>query len=200
MKYKHFSLFPTLVSVFDLKFCLTAEILDYLDNCEKTDHLLIKHGVSSYGGISKNLKSVGIFSQLFKQMQTCLDSYTEKAGIDNCLITESWYNVLHKQGEVLAHRHEGSVVSGAFYPIIFENSSNLFFESPLKVHKMNDIISKETEYSSYNLEFPVDTGILILFPSWLTHYVPKNNSLKRITISFNTIRVKDKIFLESCNV
>jgi uncharacterized protein (TIGR02466 family) len=194
MNYQHIPLFPTLVSAFDLNHAVTNEMLSFLKNNNVVDHSLLENGSSSYGATS--LSSVLEFKNLFLEIQKCIDSYTNEAGIESCILTESWFNILKEGGEVKPHRHEGSVVSGAFYPYLGTDSSNLIFESPLKVSKMNDILSKETEYSSYTVEFPIKQGILVIFPSWLVHYVLPNKSAERITISFNTLRLKDKKFFE----
>ena len=34
---------------------------------------------------------------------------------------------------------------------------------------------------------PAKINRMVLFPSWLQHYVPKNNSHDRISISFNVM-------------
>jgi uncharacterized protein (TIGR02466 family) len=196
MNHQHIPLFPTLISAFDLGALVTNEMLFILKDNNATEHSLLENGISSYGGGTKNLNNIPEFKNLFLEIQKCIDIYTNEAGIESCVLTESWFNILKERGEVKPHRHEGSVVSGAFYPYIAQGSSNLVFESPLKVVKMNDILSKETEYSSYTVEFPVQQGILVIFPSWLIHFVEPNKSAERITISFNTIRLKDKKFFE----
>lgn len=194
MNHQHIPLFPTLVSAFDLEYTVTNEMMTILKNNNVIDHSLLENGESSYGATS--LSNISEFKNLFLEIQKCIDIYTNEAGIEPCILTESWFNILRKGGEVKPHRHEGSVVSGAFYPYLDADSANLIFESPLKVSKMNDILFKETEYSSYTVEFPVKQGILVIFPSWLIHYVPPNRSAERITISFNTLRLKDKKFFE----
>ena len=44
------------------------------------------------------------------------------------MIKNSWMNRVGKGGSVRSHRHEGSVVSGAFYPIADEGSCPLIFK------------------------------------------------------------------------
>jgi uncharacterized protein (TIGR02466 family) len=197
MSCQHIPLFPTLVSAFDLRHTITEEMLSiFQKNNNANTHALLENGVSSYGGIARSLTHMPEFQNLFLEIQQCIDSYTNEAGIEPCIISESWFNILKEGGEVRPHRHEGSVVSGAFYPYLENGSANLIFESPLKIVKMNDILAKETEYSSYTVEFPIKLGVLVIFPSWLTHFVEPNKSKIRITLSFNTLRLKDKKFFE----
>ena len=51
---------------------------------------------------------------------------------------------------------------------------------------------KQTRFSTYTEVFRPSDGLLILFPSWLKHSVPPNQSGKRYTVSFNTVRTADK--------
>ena len=55
---------------------------------------------------------------------------------------------------------------------------------------MNNI--RQTQYNTYNLDFQPQDGLLVLFPSWMRHSVPANQTEKRYTISFNTIRRDDR--------
>jgi hypothetical protein len=52
---------------------------------------------------------------------------------------------------------------------------------------MNISFIKQTRFSAYSEVFVPADGLLILFPSWLRHSVPKNQSDKRYTIGFNTV-------------
>jgi hypothetical protein len=49
-----------------------------------------------------------------------------------------------------------------------------------------------TDYNRYELECFPKTGLLVLFPSWMEHRVIPNQTEKRYTVSFNTIRHSDR--------
>ena len=129
---------------------------------------------------------------LWKTIQECCDQYSNEAGIDYTLISTSWFNTLYEKGSVTPHRHERSVISGAYYPKVDPNSSPLVFESPLQPYQMNMNNIRQTNFNAYNLDFMPQDGLLVLFPSWLRHSVPSNPTEKRYTISFNTIRRDDR--------
>ncbi len=125
---------------------------------------------------------------LYQMFQQCVDEYSRQLGLHANRIASSWMNILSSGGSVDIHRHHDSIVSGAFYPHVLPNSSPLIFVSPLDGYRMMDS-TRFVTHSSYaeNVHHvSSETGKLVLFPSWLQHYVPPNKSDLRITLSFNT--------------
>lgn len=126
---------------------------------------------------------------LYGAFQQCIDTYSRELGLAPNRIASSWMNILRKGGSVDIHRHHDSIVSGAFYPHVNPQSSSLIFVSPLDGYRMMDSTRFASHASSYvsNAHLvSAETGKLVLFPSWLQHYVPPNDSELRITLSFNT--------------
>ena len=70
-------------------------------------------------------------------------------------------------------------------------------ESPLQPLRMNDCIIKPTNFNRYDMDVPVHSGLLVIFPSWLKHFVEPNDSKKRYVVSFNTIRHADKGYINT---
>jgi len=196
---QNFDIFPTLISSFDLKgHDCEQTVIDMMENLEKTsDHALVHGGQSSYITGDEMFLSDKRLVNLWKTIQSCCDTYTEEAGIDYSLISTSWFNRLEKNGSVDAHRHERSVISGAYYPKCENGSAPLKFESPLQSYAMNMNFIKQTRFSTYTEVFMPSDGLLILFPSWLKHSVPPNQSNNRYTLSFNTIRHADKGYVQT---
>ena len=87
---------------------------------------------------------------------------------------EFWFNIAKPGESTELHNHKAkSSISGVFYLKVPENSGNIIFTSGKK-HK---------------LEIQAKPANIILFPSLLNHYVPKNHSyLDRISLSFNCFR------------
>ena len=94
MNHQHIPLFPTLVSAFDLEHTVTNEMMIILKNNNIIDHSLLENGASSYGATS--LSNISEFKNLFLEIQKCIDIYTNEAGIESCILTESWFNILRK--------------------------------------------------------------------------------------------------------
>tara|TARA_B100000586_G_scaffold261938_1_gene229667 strand:- start:192 stop:842 length:651 start_codon:yes stop_codon:yes gene_type:complete len=195
----HVGAFPTLVSTWNLKGHPCEEIvIDMIENWKDVgQHRLVKGGNSSYITGDEQFLGDKRLVDLWKTMQSCCDTYTEEAGIDYALISTSWFNTLGQGGTVEAHRHERSVISGAYYPYAEEGSNPLMLESPLQALRMNDCIIKSTNFNRYDMDVPVHQGVLVIFPSWLKHYVEPNDSKKRYVISFNTIRLADRGYIKT---
>ena len=84
------------------------------------------------------------------------------------------------------HRHEGSVLSGAFYLKVDNDSVPLRFKSPLLPYKMNDMYQRmDNQYASTGVMLKPSNGQLVLFPSWLEHETDPECG-ERCVISFNT--------------
>jgi len=196
---KHFAAFPTLVSTWDLKGHPCEEVvIDMIENWKDVgQHRLVNGGKSSYITGDEQFLSDKRLVDLWKTLQSCCDTYTEEAGIDYALISTSWFNTMSEGGSVESHRHERSVISGAYYPYADDGSNPLMLESPIQQLRMNDCIIKVTGFNRYTEHVPALPGSLVLFPSWLKHYVEPNNSKKRYVISFNTIRHADRGYIKT---
>jgi len=136
-------------------------------------------GVSSYE-IDKEFLFKEELKPLMIKIQECINEYIRpNEKLEASVISSSWFNILGEGHKVGRHRHveswddrEGSVVSGAYYPHVEEGSAPLIFTFP--------------EGRIVNMH-PA-SGSLVIFPSWLDHHTTENQTDKRITVSFNTVR------------
>ena len=145
--------------------------------------------------ISKTHKAANFLDQkefkLIKQdIQNCVDEYCVTCGLEQAIIAKSWFNIQEEEGHVNEHRHELSIVSGAYYPYCEEDSAPIVFTSPILGPKMAEIHNNATEFTSDKMEFHPRSGMLVLFPSWLYHRSLYNKTNKRLTISFNTHHIQ----------
>jgi uncharacterized protein (TIGR02466 family) len=113
--------------------------------------------------------------------------------VDEIEITGMWGNVL-KPGEThQPHTHSNNFLSGVFY-IDADNTSGITFQDPRP--GANVILPRKKVDHIDNaslLHYKAKTNRIIIFPSWLVHWVPINRSTKdRISISFN-IQVKGQL-------
>jgi len=113
--------------------------------------------------------------------------------VDTIEITGMWGNVL-KPGEThQPHTHSNNFLSGVFY-IDADNTSGITFQDPRP--GANVILPRKKVDHIDNaslLHYKAKTNRIIIFPSWLVHWVPINRSTKdRISISFN-IQVKGQL-------
>jgi len=185
------ALFPTVVATSDFSKDLDIPVLLKIIERQKTNpHSLVDESPSSYGTYINVLDDIKL-EGLKKRIQVEVDNYTELLGLRKVKITGSWFNILGQGGRVNAHRHELSVISGAFYVKADPGSVGLRLHSPLAPMRMYEFAEKVNDINSNFWVMPCYTGQLVLFPSWLEHSTLPNQTESRITVSFNTKYIKE---------
>ena len=111
-----------------------------------------------------------------------------KYNYDSYIITDMWSN-MSKKGEFhRPHTHSNNILSGVYYIQSDDNErANIQFYDP---RPQSDVLTPDTkEYNKENSHvwyWPSIKNRMLLFPSWLQHYVPTNESdTPRISIAFN---------------
>lgn len=135
---------------------------------------------SNFGGwqSNDNLHKIGVFRELCSTIERGANSVLESKNVKPDKITSMWANVNHKYSSNAAHVHEG-ILSGVFYLKVPKNSGKLVFINPA-------IRSDARMLRESNYGVTPEPLAMILFPSWLEHYVEQNLSDEdRISISFN---------------
>ena len=94
-------------------------------------------------------------------------------------------------GEITqSHTHKPAVLSGVYYVDKPENSGDLAFVDVNQFHDYNPkpLPGEIDPITSPQVIFKGDEGTMIIFPSWLPHKVPRNNSDRdRVSVSFNAV-------------
>ena len=98
-----------------------------------------------------------------------------------------WLNINRKGNYNKVHTHPESHISGVYY--ITDNCDALSFINPLLFDR--DLVLGKCRSNCFNSEewaYPVKTGHLVLFPSYLHHYVkPLKGNKNRISLAFNVM-------------
>jgi len=109
------------------------------------------------------------------------------------VFTTSWVNRYGAGDSVTNHTHQNSLISGVYYihtspdssPILFEQSYN---QTSLFQTNVRPSI-KQTHQNQFNIDsycIQPQSGDLLVFPSWLEHQVPKQESNNyRYSLAFN---------------
>lgn len=146
---------------------------------------------SNVGGWhSKNLtKDIG-FDTLTTLINGRVKTAAEAIGYANMSLTmnSSWVTVSPPGASNAQHVHSGALLSGAYYIQAEEYSSPLIMHDPRpqKVFSNPRETPKDTSWLQDAFAVKVQTGRLVIFPSWLAHTVPPNNLAKdRVVFSFN---------------
>lgn len=177
--------FPTPVGMYELDID-TVEVEETISGFKSRPHVLLDQSKSSFEEDGSILYDSSLI-HLREKIDHCLAHYTDQVGLQPLIITGSWYNQMERGCKVNLHRHEGSVVSGAFYVDVDENTVPLRFRSPLQPYKMNDLHEKfDNQFASVGMMLPPQKGMLLLFPSWLEHETDPEQG-NRCVISFNTL-------------
>lgn len=169
-----------------------------LDSTEKKEiENIIKEGLRKTGALDHYTDNTYIFNTKLKNLKEFCEQHIKnyvkevfnpKEEID-FYITQSWINVIEPGGNIQAHWHSNSIISGVFY-ISAEEGDTITFGDPNM--KLKDMIQFDPiEYNiwnTFNGSIPSRNNELILFPSWLEHSVNSNEkaTTDRISISFNT--------------
>ena len=104
-------------------------------------------------------------------------------------ITQSWLNIIKPGESQHEHSHANSFVSGVFYVSTVEDDKITFGDPNAKTRGALKISLGEYHmWNSSSWYFPVVNGDLVLFPSWLSHKVERNEKATkdRLSLSFNT--------------
>ena len=113
--------------------------------------------------------------------------------VEQIEITGMWGNIL-KTGETHPpHTHSNNFLSGVFY-LESDAETGIIFSDP---RPAADVLvprkKTKTNENSNLLSYISKQNRLIIFPSWLVHWVPINKSKRdRISISFN-IQIKGQV-------
>lgn len=103
-------------------------------------------------------------------------------------ITQSWINYNSQSQGHHRHSHPNSYISGVFYLNAKKEHDKIFFiNGQIQMPVIRYTPESYTVFNSEEWFIPVETNMLVLFPSSLQHYVQVNNQpYTRTSLSFNT--------------
>ena len=105
-------------------------------------------------------------------------------------LTSAWLNINdNRQCMNVEHVH-GDVFSGVFYLSAPQESGKLCVVNPglNRLWQGLELVNQKNQFTGETIKLEPDDGNIILFPSYLPHYVETNNhDEERISISFNLI-------------
>ena len=172
---KH-SLFPTIINSFEFDMDEKEYnlVINKLNNIEKSrEELIIQTTDNLFIDIPKFTNSIGIITE-----KICEDLNYKYESIE---MTGMWANKLIK-GEVHPpHTHSNNIFSGVYY---LEGGSQIQFFDP---RPQANVLHPNLKYTNFdNSAFDSQKGAGLIFPSWLTHWVPVTDKT-RISISWNIL-------------
>tara|TARA_R100000005_G_C4970211_1_gene183485 strand:- start:638 stop:1207 length:570 start_codon:yes stop_codon:yes gene_type:complete len=154
----------------------------------KKDKIGVK--LSNNGGYQSKVLNFKKVKFLFDKINAPVSEYCKKINFKGELIyANSWVNVNLKKDFNRLHDHPHSFLSGVLYFKVPKKSGRIVFENPawwLRSFWPHEAFKTRGIYTSGEWVFDVEESMLILFPSFLRHYVePNETNEERISFSFN---------------
>ena len=119
MEITQYKIFPTLVMGVDLTGEYDPEVI--IGDYTHQDHRLVEDASgesgSTYGITYNYLFNNEEFRPLVDKLHTAITLYAQEMNLVPLRMTNSWLNLGKKGSNIMLHRHEASVISGAFYPV-----------------------------------------------------------------------------------
>jgi len=126
---------------------------------------------------------------LFDAMNPHIKNYVKQYYEAGVLLDNFWININNYKDFNSAHTHLQSAFSGVVYFKTPDKCGDLIFKNPFTwLNFVIDVnkIKNQNKYSADQYFVKPKPKLLIIFPSWLEHYVTPNLSHEdRISLSFN---------------
>ena len=136
-------------------------------------------------------------SSITDQIEQRLESLQKEFGLKSqhkFRISYAWLNLNQNNNITAPHLHRNSIISGVLY-IKCQDSGQLVLINPNVSHQYvvdPSIIETFNGFNSAVYRIIPEKGKLIMFPSWIMHYVESNaNKNDRISMAFNIELVND---------
>ena len=111
-------------------------------------------------------------------------------GINEIVIPQMWINVIKKNDWNTIHSHGQYTLSGTYYVKAPKDCGQIVFRDPRPSAISNLFMVNTFDKGEFRKVKPIE-GLLILFPSYLDHFVePSNADEDRISISFDIVVTK----------
>ena len=132
------------------------------------------------------------FAKMHSFMQLTDDTYQE---LDKC-----WINIKPASSITSPHIHPRKFLTAVYYVSVSTGSGDLFLMNPNPHHDhiipadaTQNVVKSYNEFNSSQHIIKPETGKLVIFPSWIMHYVQPGDGSERISIALDSSIVnKDK--------
>lgn len=165
-----------------------------IDYCMQHRSVDIGRVISNDGGYqSNNVEMRTTFPQLYHEVSKRLDElhhYFEFKESMRTRVTDSWININGKNDYNTVHDHGGGLFSGIYYASAGKDKGVLEFMTPIGAHTFSingSLVKTSNPFNSNIQSVHIETGMLVIFPSWLMHYTrPNRTDEPRISVAFNS--------------
>jgi|TARA_B110000259_G_scaffold183832_1_gene229731 uncharacterized protein (TIGR02466 family) len=192
---EHQKIFPTNIFIED-NFIDISKGPEYTDGCI---HNMKKHIEKDWAKRDKNKRNFQTDSFLYslKEFQPLADLILNKnlenmktleynVKLEDLVMSGMWANVIAPGESHRAHTHSNNLLSGVYY-LHSDQNAGITFQDPRPAADV--LVPRKIKNNSVNsnlMEYASKMNRVIMFPSWLLHWVNVNTSTSnRISISWN---------------
>lgn len=187
-----FEFFPTLIWKFQvdpeerpgLNAALGAEITNLVGDRSKTP-------AGGTWQTDQNLHENPVFAPLAQMIRDAALNILSDLEVENqdIAITGCWANVNPPGAQHIRHNHPNNFLSGSYYVTAGAGGDRIKFSDPRgQTSVMAPPTHNRNRFNSNNVIMPVAEGDLVMFPGWLDHEVPINQSdADRVSVAFNVM-------------
>ena len=172
---------------------LNCTILEeYAYSCKKTQE---SYNRSNYGGWQGHINERNDFPEELKTLFSLVEKTSKRVSEELLLndypkVDNFWININKHKDFNIPHLHPASVFSCVFYIKAPENCGKIVFTNPINAHPFvynKYTVTKYNLFNSQEWSYGAETNMLLMFPSYLSHYVTPNENLNedRISIAIN---------------
>ena len=181
-----YQLFPEPVYYSKLERSLTKEELKTVNKYKKKTYPNMSNTTSNDNYVLENKTLKNLKKDLNKKV---INYFNEVVCTSNSIIpyiTQSWINYTETNQFHHQHAHSNSYISGVFYIDAQKEVDSITFYKPNANETIRLNVTKYNPFNAASCLFPVETGNIFLFPSFLIHGVNKKKGTNtRISLSFN---------------
>ena len=186
-------LFPEPLYFSKLERALTKKELKTIDAYKAKTHKIEGSITSNDNYVLENKTLKNLKKDLNKKV---INYFNEVVCTSNSIIpyiTQSWISYTETNQFHHQHAHSNSYISGVFYIDAQKGVDSITFYKPNANETIRLNVAKYNPFNSASCLFPVETGNIFLFPSFLIHGVNKKKGTNtRTSLSFNVF-IKGKI-------
>jgi uncharacterized protein (TIGR02466 family) len=180
-------LFPTLLTSMDLEFPEASELRAEILALEQRLPTFSRGEKTSWQSDDRLFERVRSGDALGSMLSRALAKALPEVRFQDVMLS-AWANVLRAGDYFTPHTHSESAWSGTYYLDAGESDAGsgvLMVRDPRAGAGMVTTPINEFD-SACTFELPPHTGLFVVFPSWLTHWVtPYRGTAPRISIAFN---------------
>lgn len=179
------SIFPTAVGFYKDEEKPNDSELNFINNLQQRANPLNRTSADSY--LFKQKKLQRIHKVCLKAAQDYFNRiFAPKTGCE-LYITQAWANYIGLNESHHRHSHSNSVISGVYYVNARAESDRIKFFNPIGYRGYDFGTENFNNWNSDFWWFPVETGVIVCFPSSLEHMVDVfADNYTRVSIAFNT--------------